>query len=81
MERKKATQELFRLSTQLKTAEDEISGLKTTIRNKDTLLQEKENELRSNTEKSGRFERKASKQHVSYSEAEGENIDNYASHL
>ncbi len=51
--------------SQFKSAAEEISRLKATLKNKDTLLQEKEKELRTSVERTGRSERKASKQHVS----------------
>lgn len=51
--------------SQFKSAAEETSRLKATLKNKDALLQEKEKELRASVEKTGRSERKASKHHVS----------------
>ncbi len=65
MERKKISQELLGLSSQIKAANEEIFSLKATIKNKDYRLQEKEKELRTNAEKLRLSERKASKQLVS----------------
>lgn len=64
-EQKKMARELFKLNSQLQAEEEKVARLTAAKKNKEELLQQKEEEHRVELEKTGRSARKTSKQHVS----------------